>query len=201
MYQNYIKQFSDYVFSFSLLIFLSPILIGLMVLLLLANKGKIFFYQDRVGKNGRFFKILKFRTMNDKKNIKGFLLPDNERLTQVGKIIRKYSLDEIPQLFNVLTGEMSLIGPRPLLPEYLPLYDQVQARRHNVKPGITGWAQINGRNSITWKEKFELDVWYVNNLSFSVDIKILVLTIGKLFLNKDVNASEQLTMEPFNGNN
>lgn len=201
MYQNYIKQFSDYVFAFSLLIFLSPILIGLMVLLLLANKGKIFFYQDRVGKNGRFFKILKFRTMNDKKNIKGFLLPDNERLTQVGKVIRKYSLDEIPQLFNVLTGEMSLIGPRPLLPEYLPLYDQVQARRHNVKPGITGWAQINGRNSITWKEKFELDVWYVNNLSFSVDIKILVLTIGKLFLNKDVNASEQLTMEPFNGNN
>lgn len=201
MYQKYIKKFVDYVITLSLLIFLSPILIGLMVLLLFANKGKIFFYQDRVGKNGRFFKILKFRTMNDKKNIKGFLLPDNERLTQVGKVMRKYSLDEIPQLFNVLTGEMSLIGPRPLLPEYLPLYDQAQARRHNVKPGITGWAQINGRNSISWKEKFELDVWYVNNISFLIDFKILVLTVGKLFLNKDVNASEELTMEPFNGNN
>ena len=163
-------------------------------------KGKLFFTQDRPGKDGKIFKIIKFKTMNDKKDAQGNLLSDADRLSVFGKIVRKTSLDEIPQLFNVLIGNMSLIGPRPLLPEYLPLYNSFQNKRHLVKPGITGWAQVNGRNAITWQKKFELDVWYVNNLSFWLDIKIIFLTIKKVFVSEGINAEGEATTIAFKGN-
>ncbi len=164
------------------------------------NKGKVFFVQNRPGKNGEIFKIIKFKTMNDKKDAQGNLLSDADRLSVFGKIVRKTSLDEIPQLFNVLIGNMSLIGPRPLLPEYLPLYNSFQRKRHLVKPGITGWAQVNGRNAITWQKKFELDVWYVNHLSFWLDIKIIFLTIKKVFVSEGINAEGEATTIAFKGN-
>lgn len=168
--------------------------------LFLVNDGKPFFFQSRPGKGGKIFKIIKFKTMNDRKDSNGDLLPDSKRLTKIGALVRKTSLDELPQLLNVLIGDMSLVGPRPLLIEYLPLYNFEQGRRHNVRPGITGWAQVNGRNAISWNEKFNLDVWYVDNLSFNLDLKILLLTFKKVFKSEGINASANVTMEKFTGN-
>ena len=167
-----------------------------------ANKGAgAFFTQERPGKNGRIFKVIKFKTMTDERNANGDLLPDADRLTKVGRLVRSTSVDELPQLFNVLKGDMALIGPRPLLPQYLPLYSKEQARRHEVRPGITGWAQVNGRNAISWKKKFELDVWYVDHCSFSLDLKIIFLTIKKVFVREGISSDTSVTMEAFTGNN
>ena len=177
MYSNYLKRSIDFIAALLGLVILSPIFILVMLGLSIANNGKPFFFQLRPGKDERIFRIIKFKTMNDKKDEHGNLLPDAKRLTPIGKFIRKTSLDEIPQLINVLKGDMSLIGPRPLLPEYLPLYSEEQKKRHFVRPGITGWAQVNGRNAISWEKKFEYDVWYVEHISFSLDIKILFKTI------------------------
>ncbi|AFR35732.1 Sugar transferases involved in lipopolysaccharide synthesis [Riemerella anatipestifer RA-CH-1] len=171
-----------------------------MILLTISSEGKPFFFQKRPGLNERIFSIIKFKTMNDKKDAQGNLLSDAERLTVVGKFVRKTSLDEIPQLLNVIKGDMSLIGPRPLLPQYLPLYNEEQKKRHNVRPGITGWAQVNGRNAISWQQKFEYDAWYVHNLSLSLDIKILFLTVKKVFVSEGISQEGQATMEPFKGN-
>jgi len=183
------------------LIVLSPLFLILWIWLSIANKGAgAFFLQERPGKDEKIFKVIKFKTMNDRRDENGNLLPDSERLTTIGRWIRSLSLDEIPQLINVLKGDMSLIGPRPLLVQYLPLYDEVQRRRHEVRPGITGWAQVNGRNAISWQEKFEHDVWYVDHLSLSLDIKILLKTIEKVFKREGINSGTHVTMEPFNGN-
>ncbi|MBQ4819554.1 sugar transferase [Aquimarina sp. MMG016] len=201
MYKFFIKRSLDIVVSFVVLILVSPLLLFLIVFLAIANVGKPFFIQRRPGKNEKIFSIVKFKTMNDKKDEHGNLLPDNERFTKIGNIIRKTSLDEIPQLINVLKGEMSLIGPRPLIIEYLPIYNNTQKKRHNVRPGITGWAQVNGRNSISWKKKFEYDVWYVENYNFLLDLKIIGLTLKKVVKKDDVNLSEDQTSEYFNGNN
>lgn len=179
---------------------LSPLLVLVTIGLFFANQRTPFFFQTRPGKNGTLFKILKFKTMNDKRDEKGVLLPDAERLTSIGAFIRKTSLDEIPQLLNVLKGDMSLVGPRPLLVEYLSLYSEEQSLRHNVRPGITGWAQVNGRNAISWEEKFKLDVWYVRNQSFLLDIKILFLTVKKVFIREGISSSDSVTMEKFKGN-
>lgn len=194
------KRLLDFILSLIGFILLLPIFLFITLFLTIANSGKPFFIQQRPGKNNKIFKVVKFKTMNDKKDAKGNLLSDNERLTSLGRFIRKTSLDEIPQLINVIKGEMSLVGPRPLLVEYLPLYDEKQIRRHEVRPGITGWAQINGRNAISWKDKFELDVWYVDNISLSLDIKILFLTILKVFRSEDISSNTSLTMEKFEGN-
>ncbi len=200
MYKHFFKRFLDFIVaSFGLLI-LSPIFIIAIVGLYFANEGKPFFFQLRPGLNGTIFKIIKFKTMNEKKDIAGNLLSDAERLTKIGSFVRKTSLDEIPQLWNVLKGDMSLIGPRPLLPEYLPLYNETQKKRHNLRPGITGWAQINGRNAISWKQKFEYDIWYVEHLSFVLDCKIVFLTLKKVMKTEGINAVGTATMEPFNGN-
>ena len=172
---------------------------GLFILLKITNKGNAFFIQNRPGKNGKIFKIIKFKTMTDAKDTNGNLLSDNERLTAIGTFVRKTSLDEIPQLINVLKGDMSLIGPRPLLTDYLHLYNDFQNRRHEVKPGITGWAQVNGRNAISWDKKFELDVYYVEHLSFWLDLKILFLTLKKVIIREGINAEDSATMEPFQG--
>lgn len=201
MYRTLIKRIIDFLFSFIGLVFLSPILIIVSICLFIANSGKPFFFQSRPGLNGRIFKIIKFKTMNDRKDVNGNLLPDAERLTKVGSFVRKTSLDEIPQLINVLKGDMSLIGPRPLLVQYLELYNDFQKRRHEVRPGITGWAQVNGRNAISWKQKFDYDVWYVDNLSFAFDVKILLRTIKKVFVREGISAEGQATMEVFKGNN
>ena len=200
MYKIFFKPLSDFVLSLLGIIVTSPIFLIVFIALLFANRGKVFFLQKRPGKNGKIFKIIKFKTMNDKKDAQGNLLSDADRLSVFGKIVRKTSLDEIPQLFNVLIGNMSLIGPRPLLPEYLTLYNSFQRKRHLVKPGITGWAQVNGRNAITWQKKFELDVWYVNNLSFWLDIKIIFLTIKKIFVSEGINAEGEITTIAFKGN-
>ncbi|WP_347375087.1 sugar transferase [Aequorivita sp. Q41] len=181
MYQKIIKPFFDFSCSLLGLIIVSPIFIIVMISLALSNQGKPFFFQERPGKKGKIFKIIKFKSMNDKKDVHGNLLSDAERLTPIGALVRKTSLDEIPQLLNVLKGDMSLIGPRPLLVHYLPLYSEFQSRRHNVKPGITGWAQVNGRNIAKFSKRFEYDVWYVDNLSFKLDVKIFVMTIKKVF--------------------
>lgn len=173
---------------------------AVFILLKIANQGDAFFFQARPGKNNKIFKIIKFKTMNDLKDENGQLLSDAERLTKIGAFVRKTSLDEIPQLINVLKGDMSLIGPRPLLVQYLELYNEEQARRHEVKPGITGWAQVNGRNAISWKQKFEYDVWYVDNCSFGTDVKIIYNTILKVVKSEDINSQTSATMEPFNGN-
>jgi len=200
MYKSLVKRFVD-VFAAGIgLILLSPIFLLVTLGLFFANGGKPFFFQSRPGKNACIFKIVKFKTMNDKRNASGNLLPDAERLTPIGAFVRKTSLDEIPQLINVLKGDMSLIGPRPLLVQYLPLYDETQARRHEVRPGITGWAQVNGRNAISWKQKFEYDVWYVDHVSFLLDIKILFLTIKKVFVREGISQEGQATMEVFRGN-
>ncbi|MFD1096324.1 sugar transferase [Salegentibacter chungangensis] len=201
MYKRIFKPLIDFFIAFTALLVLSPLLLIIVILLALANKGNPFFFQQRPGKNGKIFRIVKFKTMTDEKDSKGNLLPDAERLTTIGKFVRKTSIDEIPQLFNVLKGEMSLIGPRPLLPEYLPIYTERQYKRHLVKPGITGWAQVNGRNAISWTQKFEFDVWYVENLSFMLDLKILFLTIKKVILSEGINTANMATTEPFNGKN
>lgn len=199
MYKIFFKRIIDLLTSLIGILILSPILIVLIIILSLSNNGKPFFYQKRPGKYGKLFTIIKLKSMNDKKDETGQFLPFEERVTKTGAFIRKYSLDEIPQLFNVFKGDMSLVGPRPLLIDYLPLYNEEQKKRHNVKPGITGWAQVNGRNTISWKQKFEYDVWYVERLSFLLDVKILLLTIKKVLLKKDVNSQTNLNMPAFTG--
>ncbi len=199
MYRKILKPISDILVAFCGLLILSPILLVVVILLSMANNGKPFFFQNRPGKNGKIFKIVKFRTMNDGRDENGFLLPDSERLTVIGKFVRKTSIDEIPQLWNILTGSMSLIGPRPLLPEYLSIYSKFQKRRHEVKPGITGWAQVNGRNAISWTRKFEYDVWYIDNLSLMLDLKIIFKTIQKVIISEGINTQNMATTEPFNG--
>ena len=196
-----LKNVIDRITSLVLIIMLSPLVVFLLLLVALQNKGNPIFTQIRTGKKGVLFKIYKLKTMRDTLGDDGNPLPDYVRTTPLGKWIRKRSLDELPQLLNVFFGQMSFVGPRPLLPEYLPLYSKEQNRRHEVKPGITGWAQVNGRNTISWQEKFKLDVHYVEHQSFFLDIKILFMTVGKVFLPKDINAGEQLTMEAFNGKN
>ena len=200
MYRLFFKPIIDVFLSFVGIVMLFPLLLLIVVFLALTNQGNPFFLQKRPGKSGKIFTIIKFKTMNNKKDENGNLLPDEERLTKIGKIIRKTSLDEIPQLFNVLKGDMSIIGPRPLLPDYLHLYSPFQNRRHEVKPGITGWAQVNGRNSLEWDKKFELDVWYVEHFSFLLDLKILLRTIQKVVKSEGINANQEITMEPFRGN-
>lgn len=200
MYKNILKPFIDFFVAFISLILLSPLFLLIAVLLMISNKGNPFFVQKRPGKNEKIFNIIKFKTMNDRKTKDGRLLSDYRRLTFFGKIVRKTSLDEIPQLINVLKGEMSLIGPRPLLPEYLELYNEEQKKRHNVKPGITGWAQVNGRNALSWEEKFKYDVEYVENISAKMDAKIVLVTIEKVLKRHGVNANNYMTMEAFKGN-
>ena len=201
MYQKYFKRLFDFLIALVALLLLSPVFLLVTFGLFFANNGTPFFLQTRPGKNEKLFRIVKFKTMNDKKDSKGNLLSDAERLTTIGRFVRKTSLDELPQLLNVLKGDMSLIGPRPLLVRYLPLYNAEQKKRHDVRPGITGWAQVNGRNAITWKRKFELDIWYVDHISFILDIKILFLTIKKVFVREGISQEGQATMEVFNGNN
>ncbi|MFS4431871.1 sugar transferase [Chryseobacterium sp. S90] len=200
MYKNYLKRIFDFVVALIGITFLLPIFLIVMIGLFISNNGKPFFFQKRPGRNGKIFKIIKFKTMNDKKDSNGNLLSDAERLTAIGSFVRKTSLDEIPQLINVLKGDMSLIGPRPLLVQYLPLYNEHQARRHDVRPGITGWAQVNGRNAISWNQKFDYDVWYVENISLMLDVKIFFLTAKKVFIREGVSADGHVTIEPFQGN-
>ena len=200
VYRNFFKRFLDLIVSLVAFCLLLPLFIIVTALLYIANQGKPFFVQQRPGKHGRIFWLVKFKTINDRKDAVGNLLSDAERLTLVGKFIRKTSLDEIPQLINVIKGEMSLIGPRPLLVEYLPLYNDTQKRRHEVRPGITGWAQVNGRNAIGWKEKFELDVWYVDNMSFLLDCKIIIFTLLKVVKSEGVSQQGHVTMTKFEGN-
>lgn len=200
MYRKYFKRLLDILISFVALILLCPFLLIIIIILFFANNGSgVFFFQRRPGKDALVFKVIKFKTMIDLKDNDGHLMPDYLRITRIGKIVRLTSIDEIPQLINVLNGRMSLIGPRPLLFEYLPLYNEKQARRHEVKPGMTGWAQVNGRNAITWEQKFEYDVWYVDHLSFGLDIKILFSTVKRVFYRNGINAAKDVTMEPFKG--
>ncbi|NBL64821.1 lipid carrier--UDP-N-acetylgalactosaminyltransferase [Flavobacterium sp. NST-5] len=201
MYKQFFKRLIDFVLAFIGLIILSPIFLLVTVALYFANQGKPFFLQERPGLNEKIFKIIKFKTMNDKKNDQGNLLPDSDRMTKTGSFIRKSSLDEIPQLINVLKGDMSLIGPRPLRTYYLPIYNQEQKKRHNVRPGITGWAQVNGRNAISWTKKFEYDVWYVHNISFLLDLKIIFKTVKKVLIREGISQEGKATTERFNGNN
>lgn len=198
-YRLIIKRVSDVLIAFTVLIVMSPVMILISILLIIDHRESPFFVQNRIGKSNRQFKLIKFRTMRDLKNEHGILLSDSLRISVIGKILRKISLDEIPQLINVLSGTMSLIGPRPLLPDYLPLYNKKQIRRHEVRPGITGWAQINGRNSISWEKRFELDVWYVDNLSFILDIKIILITLLKVLKREGINSSNDKTMIRFTG--
>jgi lipopolysaccharide/colanic/teichoic acid biosynthesis glycosyltransferase len=200
MYRFFFKVIIDFFSAFFGLLLLSPLFLFCTIGLFFANQGKPFFFQLRPGKNEKIFKIIKFKTMNDKKDYQGNLLSDEQRLTKIGKFVRKTSLDEIPQLLNVIKGDMSLIGPRPLLPEYLPLYSEIQKRRHEVKPGITGWAQVNGRNAISWQQKFDYDVWYVDNISIILDMKIFFLTIKKVFVSEGINMEGQVTTIEFKGN-
>ena len=200
MYKFILKQIIDLFVALIGLFLLSPILLIILIGLFIANKGNPLFIQSRPGKNGKLFNIIKFKTMNDNKDNKGILLKDEMRLTPVGKFVRKISLDEIPQLINVIKGDMSIIGPRPLLPEYLSLYNEDQKQRHDVKPGITGWAQVNGRNAISWQQKFNYDVYYVNNLSFLLDCKIIHLTIKKVFKREGITAENSASAEVFKGN-
>lgn len=199
MYKNFIKAILDFILSFTGFVILSPIFFIVFICLFFANSGKPFFFQKRPGKNGKIFSIIKFKTMTDKKDAGGNLLPDEQRLTGIGNFVRKTSLDEIPQLLNVIKGDMSLIGPRPLLVSYLELYNKNQRRRHEVKPGITGWAQVNGRNTISWEKKFEYDVWYVDHLTFLLDLKILFLTIKKVVVSEGISQEGQATAESFKG--
>tara|TARA_R110000868_G_scaffold98237_1_gene270230 strand:+ start:1377 stop:1994 length:618 start_codon:yes stop_codon:yes gene_type:complete len=200
MYTRFFKGFFDITIAALVLLALSPIFVIIWVSLSIANNGSAFFHQQRPGKDERIFKIIKFKSMNDKKDKEGNLLPDFKRMTVIGKFIRSTSLDELPQLLNVLKGDMSLIGPRPLLVSYLPLYSEEQKKRHLVKPGITGWAQVNGRNTISWDKKFEYDVWYVNHISFALDMKIYFMTLQKVIKRADISASDNTTMERFVGN-
>lgn len=199
MYLHYLKRPLDFLVAVIALLALSPVFILIAVLLTIANHGHPFFFQSRPSRNEHIFRIIKFKTMNDKRDKDGNLLPDADRLTAIGKFIRKTSLDEIPQLLNVIKGDMSLIGPRPLLVEYLPLYNEQQKRRHEVRPGITGWAQVNGRNALSWEQKFEYDVWYVDHVSFRLDIKIFWMTLKKVLRSEGINAGNAATMERFYG--
>lgn len=202
MYSLFLKRTIDCVLSLGALTILLPVLLFISIILHFANKGAgVFFTQDRPGKDAKIFKVIKFKTMTDERDANGKLLPDHARMTKVGKIVRSLSIDELPQLINVLKGDMSLVGPRPLLPKYLPLYSQEQFRRHEVRPGITGWAQINGRNDISWKRKFEYDIWYIDHLTFALDVKILCLTVKKVFVREGISKGEMATTEPFDGTN
>ena len=202
MYKHFFKRVFDFCISLIALLLIGWFLIIIAVWLHFANKGAgAFFFQERPGKDGHIFRLVKFKTMTDQRDEKGDLLPDEVRLTKVGRWVRSTSLDELPQLWNVLVGDMSLIGPRPLLVQYLPLYNERQARRHEVRPGISGWAQCHGRNTISWQEKFELDVWYVDHCSFRVDLKIVFVTIYKVIIRSGISSTTSATMEPFNGNN
>lgn len=201
MYKHFIKPLCDKLLALVLLVVLSPVILGTMLLLAIANRGKVFFTQERPGKGEKIFKVIKFKTMNDRKDAAGNLRPDAERLTAVGRFVRSTSIDELPQIFNVLKGDMSFIGPRPLLVQYLPLYSAAQHRRHEVTPGISGWAQVNGRNAISWSKKFELDVWYVDHISLITDLKVFWLTIYNILRRKDINQEGQATVDDFNGKN
>lgn len=202
MYKNFLKRVFDFLIALIALLLIGWFLIIVAIWLHLANKGAgAFFLQERPGKNARIFKVIKFKTMTDERDSQGNLLPDAERLTKVGKFVRSTSIDELPQLINVLKGDMALIGPRPLLVQYLPLYNAEQARRHEVRPGISGWAQCHGRNAISWSEKFKMDVWYVDHCSLWTDIKIVVITIKNVLMRKDINSATSATMEAFNGYN
>jgi len=199
-YSKIFKRVFDLAFSLILFIIVSPVFVFVILLLTIANNGSPLFLQARPGKKGRLFRVIKFKTMNDKKDANGHLLPDAERITSVGSFVRKTSLDEIPQLINVLKGDMSLVGPRPLLVEYLSLYDEIQGRRHEVRPGITGWAQVNGRNAINWHQKFEYDIWYVDHISFGLDLRIIWMTLAKVFKSEGITQDGHVTMEKFRGN-
>lgn len=202
LYKCFLKRFLDFWIALIVLVVISPLLLAVTVWLHFANKGAgAFFLQERPGKDGRIFKIIKYKTMTDARDVEGNLLPDEERLTKVGRFVRSTSIDELPQLLNVLKGDMALIGPRPLLPEYLPLYSHEQMRRHEVRPGISGWAQCHGRNAISWREKFKLDVWYVDHLSLKTDLEIVWLTLCKVLQRADISEQGQATMESFNGKN
>lgn len=200
MYKKFFKFLMDFSIAATIFLLAFPLFLVITVILLFINNGKPFFFQKRPGKDEKIFRVIKFKTMTDRKDNNGKLLPDYLRITKIGRFIRNTSLDEIPQLLNVIKGDMSLVGPRPLLPSYLPLYNNFQKRRHEVKPGITGWAQVNGRNAISWDKKFELDIWYVDHCSFQVDIKIFWLTIIKVFKKEGINAEENVPMRPFTGN-
>lgn len=201
MYKRFFKRLFDFLISACVLLITWPFLLIIISILRFSNHGAgVFFTQSRPGKNGKIFKLIKFKSMTDERDADGNLLPDAQRLTKIGRFIRSASLDELPQLINVLKGDMSLIGPRPLLPEYLPLYSKEQARRHEVRPGITGWAQVHGRNAISWQDKFKLDMWYVDHCSFAVDLKIIWLTIKKVIVREGISSSTSETMEPFTGN-
>ncbi len=199
LYKKFFKRLFDLVVAVPAFLLLSPLFLLVAAMLAVANRGTPFFFQRRPGKNERVFRVIKFKTMNDRRDRMGDLLPDEDRITPVGGFVRKTSLDEIPQLLNVILGDMSLVGPRPLLVDYLPLYNAEQRRRHEVKPGITGWAQVNGRNAITWKQKFIFDVWYVDHMSFLLDLKILLLTVKKVFKSEGISSSTSATMERFTG--
>jgi len=202
MYRNSFKRLIDFILVFCALLIIWPILLVIIIFLHFANKGAgVFFTQDRPGKDAKIFKAIKFKTMTDERDAEGKLLPDAQRLTKVGRIVRSLSIDELPQLINVLKGDMALVGPRPLLPKYLPLYSKEQYRRHEVRPGITGWAQVNGRNNISWTKKFELDVWYVDHCSFWLDVKIILLTVKKVFFREDISKDGEATTVPFDGTN
>lgn len=202
MYKRFFKRILGFLISLIALIIISPLLLVVGIWLHFANKGAgVFFLQERPGKDGKIFRVIKFKTMTDERDADGNLLPDEDRLTKVGKFVRSTSIDELPQLFNVLKGDMALIGPRPLLVQYLPLYSTEQARRHEVRPGISGWAQCHGRNAISWTEKFKLDVWYVDHISLWTDIKVIFITIKKVLGRKDINSATAATMEFFNGSN
>ena len=202
MYKHFFKRFFDFWISLMALIVISPILLVVTIWLHFANKGAgAFFFQERPGKNAKIFKVIKYKTMTDERDADGNLLPDEKRLTKVGRFVRSTSIDELPQLINVLKGDMALIGPRPLLVQYLPLYSPEQARRHEVRPGISGWAQCHGRNAISWTEKFKLDVWYVDHCTLLTDIKVIFVTIKNVLMRKDINSATSATMEAFNGNN
>ncbi len=204
MYRHFFKRFFDFWIALIALVCLSPVLLVVAVWLHFANKGAgVFFFQDRPGKNGKIFRVIKFKSMTDKRDADGNLLPDAQRLTKVGAFVRKTSIDELPQLINVLKGDMALVGPRPLLVKYMSLYSAEQARRHEIRPGITGWAQCHGRNAISWGEKFKLDVWYVDHYSLLTDLEVIFITVKKVICREDINATTGLsaTMEAFNGHN
>lgn len=202
MYKSFFKRFFDLWISLIVLVLISPLLLVIIIWMYFANKGAgVFFTQERPGKGGKIFNVIKFKTMTDERDENGELLPDEDRLTKVGSFVRSTSIDELPQLINVLKGDMALIGPRPLLPEYLPFYSKEQMRRHEVRPGISGWAQCHGRNAISWTEKFKLDVWYVDHLSLMTDVKVFFITIKNVLMRKDINSETAATMEAFNGHN
>jgi undecaprenyl phosphate N,N'-diacetylbacillosamine 1-phosphate transferase len=200
MYKNILKYIIDFFLVLIGIILISPLLLMIIILLFITNHGNVFFFQLRPGKKSHLFKLIKFKTMTDLYDSHGKLLPDSVRLTNIGKFLRSTSLDELPQLLNILKGDMSLVGPRPLLVKYLPLYNERQARRHEVRPGITGWAQVNGRNTLSWPEKFEFDIYYVDNISFLLDVRILLLTIKKIFIKEGINSGPNITMHTFSGN-